>query len=164
MSFLVYTLSDPRTGAVRYVGKTGRSLKLRLKEHMLPKRLVQHTHKNCWLKQLGGLGLRPIIEEVERCDTEPEIYDAEIFYVAYFRSLGFDLTNGTAGGEGLTGIKRPERSKAWRKRLGAAHRGKTISQEQREKLSQVLRGKPKRPFTAEHRANIAKVARHRGVR
>lgn len=35
MERIVYTLSDPRTGAIRYVGKTCRGIKQRLKEHLL---------------------------------------------------------------------------------------------------------------------------------
>lgn len=161
MERVVYTLSDPRTGAVRYVGKTCHSLKQRLKEHMLPKNLKAHTYKNCWLRLLKGNELRPLIEVVEVAGEEVD--EAERFWIAQFRAWGFDLTNATDGGEGTTGLKRKPRTAEHRANLGAAHRGKIISVEQRKKLSLALKGRPKKPFTAEHRANIS-AAKLRGIK
>jgi hypothetical protein len=148
---VVYTLSDPTTGAIRYVGKTSRGVEQRLKEHLLPKNLKAHTHKNMWLRQLLGAGQKPVIEIVEESTDANE---AERFWIAQFRALGFKLTNLTHGGEGTTGyrFKRPPEQCIAN---GARKRGKRLSDDHRLKLSRATKGRAKRPFSAEHRANIA---------
>lgn len=157
MERVVYTLSDPHTGAIRYVGKTCRGLKQRLKDHLLPKNLKARTHKNCWLKALAARGAKPVIEIVEVAGDGVD--EAERFWISQFRALGFDLTNATDGGEGTTGLKRLPRTEAHRARLSAALKGRQMDAVWREKLGAALRGKPKKPFTPEHRANISAARR-----
>ena len=63
----IYGLTDPRTGELRYIGKTKNSLKYRLMRHVRY-RDKGSVHKNSWIGLLERDGLRPeifVIEEVE---------------------------------------------------------------------------------------------------
>ena len=56
----IYTLSDPRTNIIRYVGKTN-NIKNRLKSHICQSK-KSRTHKDNWVNSLLKLNLKPIIE------------------------------------------------------------------------------------------------------
>ncbi len=143
MTYGVYILSDPRTDQIRYVGKTTGSLQKRLKQHLSASSLRWKSHKNHWVKELTVLGLRPLIEEAEVFDSQKAMDEGEKFYISYFKSLGFKLTNSTDGGEGLSpGFKHTAETKT---KMQASHAGKK-----------------KAPFSAEHKRNIA-IARARQV-
>lgn len=94
----IYGLLDPRNGELRYIGQTTKG-KRRFRNLYAKHELNRKTHKMSWLKNLKTQGLKPdilILEEVE----EALLSEVEIFYIAYFKSLGCRLTNHTAGGEG----------------------------------------------------------------
>lgn len=98
----IYTLEDPDTKSVRYVGKTVSPLKHRLSQHLTDTR--GRTHKNNWIKQLLSNGKYPIIRIV---DIVPWGISAEeeILWISYF-SQHFNLTNLSFGGEGALGNKK----------------------------------------------------------
>jgi hypothetical protein len=98
----IYVLIDPITGLVRYVGKTSQELNLRLKDHISNYRLKATTHKSCWIKGLKSKGFVPIIEEIDLV-LEEDWEFWERYWIAQFKTWGFDLTNGTSGGEGGLG-------------------------------------------------------------
>jgi hypothetical protein len=56
----VYHLVDPRTRAVRYVGKTGNP-KSRLRAHIQEARERQNTAKKQWIAELLAAGLEPLL-------------------------------------------------------------------------------------------------------
>lgn len=93
----IYTLSDPNTGLVRYVGKTD-NLKRRYNEHFKNARLCK-THVQCWIHGLRNKGERP---EMDCIDTVlmGEFKFWEQYYISLYKSWGFDLTNLTIGGDG----------------------------------------------------------------
>ena len=65
----IYTLTDPISGLIRYVGKSDKPNK-RIKEH-IRKSNIGVTHKNNCIKSLLRNGLTPIIEvidEVPMCE------------------------------------------------------------------------------------------------
>lgn len=92
----IYTLTDPRTNLVRYIGKTI-NLKSRLTDHLREK---LNTHKCNWIAKLKAAGLQPQIEAIEEFyqSQEAEWMEAERFYIEYFRQLGMPLTNLESGG------------------------------------------------------------------
>ncbi len=139
--FLIYTLSDPRTDEVRYVGKSCSGMK-RPRNHRSPSNIESFTHKNNWLRSI--VPLKPVIEVVEEFSNPDGLVDAERFWIAQFRAWGFKLTNGTDGGDGLCGtIHSPET----RARIGAGNRGKVRSEENRISIS---RGLGARAFVDQH--------------
>jgi len=92
---IIYSLSDPFTGKIRYIGKCTNPSK-RLKEHLKEK---SDTHKSRWIKSLIKLGQNPIIEELDVIpENEWEFW--ERYWISQIKAWGFSLTNATEGGEG----------------------------------------------------------------
>jgi hypothetical protein len=92
---VIYALTDPRIGLVRYVGKAKDLLK-RFAGHLDEARREQ-THKARWIRALKREGLIPgtlILEEVE--DGRED--QAERLWIKKFPPG--QLTNATEGGEG----------------------------------------------------------------
>jgi hypothetical protein len=115
----IYALRDPRNGQVRYVGKTHRSLASRLADHVLKagKPQYQTRHSVRWIAGLVRLGLRPTIELLE--EIGGGWAEREVFWIAWFRNNGADLTNHSSGGEsGRSGVRlTPELVEAARQRM-----------------------------------------------
>ena len=137
--FLIYALCDPRTGEVRYVGKTESAFRTRLNHHIFRARKGEKHHVYCWIRKLLSEGVRPEMELVEECFSHEDLAETERFYIAYFRSLGFRLTNHTEGGEGCIGYKHTDEARA---RMSAIQRGR----------KRALRG----PMPTEHRLKISR--------
>jgi hypothetical protein len=77
---VVYTLADPRDGAIRYVGATCLPLRKRLCGHLAspPNGAVAR-----WFAILAAAGLRPVIQEVVDVGSRgclPEVERDEILY------------------------------------------------------------------------------------
>lgn len=94
-----YALVDPRTFEIRYIGITKHS-DMRLTEHI---RIAKNDtdsniHKRSWIKQLLKLDLKPIFVILESCPIE-DSSNSEIWWISLCKSLGFNLTNLTNGGD-----------------------------------------------------------------
>ena len=92
----IYTLSDPKTGRVRYVGKTVQLPKNRLTSHIsTSKHNRKKDYCHCWIKSLLNEDLKPIMNIIE------ETYDVnrETYWINYYRNKEEKLTNFTDGGE-----------------------------------------------------------------
>jgi hypothetical protein len=88
----------------------------------------EDTHKARWIRLLLDQGLKPDIMVLTTTD-EPNWQNEERRLIAETENL----TNTTAGGEGVDA----PRTEQWRARMGAAHRGKTVSEETRQKLREA---------------------------
>lgn len=102
----IYTLSDSETNEIKYVGKTKQSLYLRYIDHISfsnHRIKLNYPLKN-WIKHLLNNNKYPIIEIVDIVNKD-EWEKEEIFYIDYFKYLGFNLKNfkngGLKGNEGL---------------------------------------------------------------
>lgn len=104
----IYTLSDPCTHELRYVGKTERSLAKRFREHRRNARKNSSIHLYCWWRSLSR---EPVVEVVEECTTTAELNEAERFWIVQFKALGFRLVNHSDGGEGQRGLKHTPETK-----------------------------------------------------
>lgn len=103
----IYTLSHPITNEIRYIGKTKQSLYNRYADHISIKnnRNKLNYHSKNWIKSLLKDNLKPKIELLDIVD-EFNWEIEEIFYISYFRYLGFNLINYQKGGKkGNTGLK-----------------------------------------------------------
>lgn len=97
MDYFIYTLSDPISKEIKYIGKT-KNLKDRLQRHMTPCNLKQTWQsKTKWLKYLKNNGLKPIMEVLDQGD-ENNIDQLEVYWISQFKEWGFKLKNETIGG------------------------------------------------------------------
>lgn len=144
----IYGLVDPRSGYVRYVGKSNNP-KRRRHLHLNPSSLRPKTRKNRWIIGLLNAGKRPeliLLEQVSDSSWE----EAEIRWIAYYRSIPQypQLTNGTSGGDGAQ--KGHKKSPETLKKLSVSNLGRVVSQETREKISIANRGRKRTPEQREH--------------
>lgn len=123
---LIYALTDV-AGAVRYIGKSVNGL-ARARKHSQPAQLKRKCHRSSWLKGLISAGQCAGIVVLERFADPKDLNDAECYWIAQGRGLGWALTNHTAGGDGNafpfgnTYAKGNYRSPELRARQSAAHR------------------------------------------
>lgn len=102
----IYFLRDPVNPMKGYVGKTDVP-QTRLSLHLKDALNKNPTRKRGWIKGLVTRGLTPTLEIVDEVPFEhwPQL---EVAYIEFFLEQGFDLKNGTPGGEDpplLTGRK-----------------------------------------------------------
>ena len=62
--FIIYGLTDPRTGEVRYVGKSTSGMN-RPRAHRWPTHMRLNTHTAAWVRKLHSLGLTYGIDVIE---------------------------------------------------------------------------------------------------
>jgi hypothetical protein len=143
-NMLVYALSHPVTGEVRYIGKSESGLQ-RPRQHGHLSHLKKRAHLPVarWVAKLRSEGLDYAIEVVEGCTDRLSLMEAERFYICQFRALGFRLLNVCDGGEGFTG-KHSDSAKAkvaaavkarWADPEYKARRGAAISAGKKGKMS-----------------------------
>lgn len=118
MTFYIYGLIDPITNELRYVGKT---YNLCIRYNAYLSNLKRNSHKNNWIKKLISNGMKPEIYSFEEFELEDKAYEAEEFYISYFRGIGCNLINESSGGRG--GASGIIRSLEFRKQKSNAIRG-----------------------------------------
>lgn len=114
--FSVYRLIDPaQPWHYRYVGKTKRALKKRLRGHIEQAKNL----KVDWLRTLlfADPFRHPIIEIIASAETEEEAFELEKDYIEKYRAEGHELTNTTAVGN--KGKKHSAETKA---KMSATHK------------------------------------------
>jgi hypothetical protein len=118
----IYSLTDPRSGRVRYVGKTAYSLGRRLRQHLAGAKHLR-THLGRWLQQLLTEGSEPTIQLLETVSGEGWSL-REQHWIVLMRERGEPLTNSTAGGDGAPpGFRMREDTKA---KIAAALSGQRV--------------------------------------
>lgn len=91
----IYTLSDPLTNEIRYVGKTIQKPTYRLSSHISQSKYnSKKDYCHCWIKSLLNKDLKPIMNIVE------ETFDVsrETYWIKHYR-CNYKLTNFTDGGD-----------------------------------------------------------------
>jgi hypothetical protein len=92
----IYELVDPRDKQTKYIGQTLHPCK-RLTEHKYYRKYKINTKLISWIKKLYSINLEPIMYVIDKVeDKERDFY--EQFYISLYKSWGFDLKNGTEGG------------------------------------------------------------------
>jgi hypothetical protein len=100
----IYSLSDPDTRQIRYVGKTTSSLSVRYAHHLFQWKREKKRHINTWIKSLHDKKKKPIIEILDEVsDMDWSFW--EMFWIEQVKAWGFRLCNHTKGGEGSVGYK-----------------------------------------------------------
>ena len=142
---LIYSLADPRTGEIRYIGQSSRGL-ARARQHLLPSSLRRgaHTYKVHWIKSLLTLGLKPVIGVVEELRGREGLDEAERRWIFVMRLMGFRLVNATEGGGGVRGCKVSLETRA---KIAKIHTGMKHSPETRARMSEMKRKENLSPET-----------------
>jgi hypothetical protein len=133
MQLSIYGMDDPRTHELRYVGQTIKPLEQRKMEHLYEARYGKRARRFIWMRSLLAADIEPeifLLEEV----SEVEADEAEQFWIAYFKSLGANLVNGTEGGGGARGYKHDPASV---ERRSAKQRGWKFTEEHRQRMSEA---------------------------
>ena len=138
MTGMIYVLIDPNTHEYRYVGKTTKAASFRLSGHLADAKRGLKSHKNNWIRKLLKSGDVPEIKVITTCESESELNELEKTYIKEFREKGYPLTNGTDGGEGISGWHHSAETRA--KLSKAARKRPPISQETRDKKRQSMLG------------------------
>lgn len=145
----IYALADPKTGEVRYIGKTLlQPAEKRLKGHVKTMEIGSRRHVYNWMRKLNALPQFIIIEAV----SESKINELERYWIRWMRLTGVRLTNLTDGGDGGAHSTSAET----RAKMSVARRGRPIPIEQRAKMSDTARNR-----SPEYRAKIAAANRRR---
>lgn len=88
--YTIYTLSDPISKEIRYVGITTQPIQNRLYSHLSCR---YNAKKYKWICNLKKRKLRPIIEELDYVVASKSKRE-ENFWIEQFRGMGFNLLNG----------------------------------------------------------------------
>ncbi len=172
MSYKIYTLNHPITNEVRYIGYTVTSLEERLRGHIKDCNYKnKNSHKVKWIKKLITEGLKPTINLLENIETRKIAVFREIQLIFEYRLLGYNLVNGTDGGEGGTGYKFTEQqikdkiarqtgrklppcSEERKLKISQANKGRLMTEEQRAKMTGLIRSE-------EHKIKLSKANKGR---
>jgi len=133
----IYTLTDPVTNKIRYVGKADNPEK-RYRNHLNSR--LNNTYKEQWIFGLKKLNQKPILEILDIVDKNEWVY-WEQYWICQLKQWGFNLTNIGIGGEG--GNCTPEtRKKISDSKKGTKPRlGSKWTEEQRSKIMKHLCGR-----------------------
>jgi hypothetical protein len=105
MKVIIYTLNDPDTEEIRYIGRTKNSLNQRLNIHLWKaKRTQKPNHRESWLKSLLNQNKKPIIQYLTEIEGWSESYKLEQLLINKYINEGYNLVNSHDRGEG--GIQR----------------------------------------------------------
>lgn len=103
MKNYIYTLSDPISNEVRYVGKSIDPL-VRCRKHISEaKNSKSNNHRINWIKSLLNKGLIPKMDIIDEINNEWEWL--EEYWVSQFITWGFKLVNSTNGSENPPSFK-----------------------------------------------------------
>ena len=88
-----YTLKDPITNKIRYVGQTVNPDN-RYRNHIYESKKLNRTHKHRWIMRLLRKNEKPIMEVLWddlMTNTEGNVVETEL--IQFFKDEGYDLTN-----------------------------------------------------------------------
>ena len=143
MKTFIYTLTDPRTNQIRYVGKSNNPQK-RYYEHC--NKLKRKTYKNNWINELKKCNHKPILEIIDEVPINEWIF-WETYWISQIKAWGFILTNNTIGGDGCTFGNQT----SFKKGYVPINKGIPLTQEAKDKLRKLNLGKKQTQETKEKR-------------
>jgi hypothetical protein len=127
--YKIYTLNDPLTNEVKYVGRTIQKLSDRLRKHInIIYGKKGDTKRKNWFLELNNNNLIPTINLIDVAYSKEDANLLEIKYISFYKEKGLDLLNMTIGGSGSYGYKHSEETLNKLK-------GKTFSDEAKNNMS-----------------------------
>lgn len=154
----IYSLSDPRTGEIRYIGKSVNP-NYRLRKHIIRSKKEKY-HRANWIRSLLSAGLKPVLDIVD--EVPEDCWQAlEAAYIQFFREdEGCDLVNSTPGGEaGPICVGRKHSLEARQKMRGKVpwNKGKKLPTDTRLKMSIARTGQKRSPESRDRMCLAAKL-------
>lgn len=142
----IYSLSDPRTNEIRYIGRTISPIK-RYQRHIRNAKSNDHIyHSAIWIRTLLSLELKPVYSTIEECD-DTSWEERERYWIKFYRER-FDLTNISDGGKhvssyGFKGKKHSQESieKMKKARIGVSINQNDKNHKRKNSLRKTLDGK-----------------------
>jgi hypothetical protein len=129
----IYALRDPISNAVRYIGKAIDPTR-RLKTHISEsRREIYKHHTSQWFRKLLNAGLLPQVEILCVVKEGENWQDVERDWIKNGLSLGWPLTNTSAGGDGVEFVSEEARQQ-WLVRLSERLRRSWKDPEYRAKI------------------------------
>jgi len=129
---IIYSLSDPVSGVVKYIGQTSKTLNERMKTHLKDAKYKNNNKRIAWIKSIVKKGNVPKIDIIDEVLEEEWVF-WEMYWIEQFKNWGFDLKNGTIGGDGIKEYVYTEEDK---KKM----RGRVLSEETKKKMSKAKKG------------------------
>lgn len=145
---VIYGLVDPRTDAVRYVGKSD-DVVGRFRGHMCEAG-ANDTAKSVWIRELLSVGLKPIVRHLEIVSPGGDWGAAEKRQIAALKAAGAVLFNKTSGGQGVPDCARDDH---WRAAIAASHVDNPKRVHGQKRAGEKLRGRKQSPESIEKRAS-----------
>lgn len=148
----IYSLNDPDTLEIKYVGKTVQKLEKRLSGHITKAKYNRTTHCSCWIYNLLIKNKRPKIQLIEEC-LENIWIEREQYWIKYYKDIIYNHSvGGESGGLGYTCTvehkSKISKSLTGRKRsieeciaISNGSKGKIVSTYTKEKLRNINIGK-----------------------
>lgn len=128
-TWVIYSLIDPCSGEVRYIGWTTRP-RSRLHVHLSNARRGETYYVSRWIARLLSEDKQPIMQIIAT-GKGAGYAEAEQQWIARYRAWGCRLTNLTDGGDGAIGYRHSAKSK---ERMSSAKKGKPVSDASRRNL------------------------------
>jgi hypothetical protein len=128
----IYGLIDPFTFKVRYIGKT-MNLKQRFDRQLNEQ---SKTYRCNWIQSLRSKGKKPVQVVLQELNDTDDWQAAEKKWIAIAKKYGWDLVNGTDGGDGVVNL--PKES---RQRIADAWKGRKHKPETLLRLSEIRKGR-----------------------
>jgi len=145
---IIYGLCD-ESGSIRYIGKA-KDPEYRLTQHLQPSQLnMYRSRKNSWIKGMLSKGFTPGLVLLSSVPSELQ-NEEECRVIKLFRNSGYDLVNGTNGGDGGA-ITDPDALA----RIRAAHLGSKRSDETKRKMSDSAKKRCSAPIERERMKSIS---------
>lgn len=144
----IYSLSDPLSKQVRYIGKAD-NVKKRLTVHLTD---TDKNHRTNWIKSLKKVGLKPEVDIIDIVSYN-EWQFWERHYISLYKSWGFKLVNGTEGGDGTVNRKFSQETIEKIRQYRLSH---PITKETAKKISEANKGK-KRSLESKFRISESKM-------
>lgn len=144
--YYIYALSSVENpDNYRYIGLTN-NLRARFNRHLLDSELKGHTRKIHWIKSVNKEIILTVLQS--GLETRSIAGQMEIIYIKLLKFAGYDLTNGTDGGDGGSTNLGHKFSDEHNKKLSEYHithgtippsrKGAILSNETKLKLSKAI--------------------------
>lgn len=158
VDYVIYRFKNKVNGKV-YIGQTTKPLRKRVIQHMTNSRPTTNIKKTYFHNALNKYGFENFdLDIIERCASQEELDEREIYWIAYYRSTDkkYGYNTDTGGRNGSLGRKLSEERRA---KLLAANLGHHRSEETKNQIGKVHKAKwQDSEYRETHISNIMKIA------